>query len=115
MASLPSKAKVMRQLPLTHTDQLPARSPVREWRFQPGAFMSSGLVTESRRVNVIRNLLACGGWIPAFDPVSKNYRKPLCWKLLIMVDAYLYKIQSTTLYQRIACTLVSGCYPKQGG
>ena len=39
MASLPSKTKVMRQFPLTHTDQWPARSPVRGCNFQPGAFI----------------------------------------------------------------------------
>lgn len=98
MASLPSNLNVSRQLPLTSTDQWPTRSPRKECRRQPGAFMSWGRTALSRAKSCLRSLSACFGWIPPFEPFLKNCSMPRCRKLLIIALVYSQTIQSVNSF-----------------
>ena len=42
-----------------------------------------GLIALSSAVSWIRSMEACLGWMPAFEPVTKNFSRPLWRKLLI--------------------------------
>lgn len=85
MASVPSKAKVSRQLPFTQTDQCPFESGC---SFQPGTFISSATAARSSRVSCRFNRGAWCGCIPARLPVSKKACSPLWRNVLITARVY---------------------------
>lgn len=83
----------MRQLPLTHTDQCPAKSRESGCRRQPGMPMSSGPFEVSSLASCARNRFACAGWISALLPARKNASSRLCRNDLIVVRPYSVAIR----------------------
>lgn len=73
----------MRQLPLTLTDQWPAKSLLNVCKFHPGRFISRGLLAASSVKSWIANFAAWEGWIRRFEPFVKNSSSPACLKVLI--------------------------------
>ena len=70
----------MRQLPLTMTDQIPFRSPVKGCKRNPGNAISRGSAATLRRPRINRSFAACFAWIPAVLPRVKKRSNPLCRK-----------------------------------
>src|SRR6195952_227026 len=76
--------KIIRQFPLTGTDQYCARSPFNGCSFNAVNPSSLGPTAISSAPKINRRRLAWSERIPLVGPVWKKALRPLCWKVLII-------------------------------